>query len=365
VVEMAVTANDRLDLERVDVEAAHVVHHAIGARTGIEKDPVLATMFGHRDEHREAVLGEQLLGGLAFLHRRDRPSMPRDDGRPARRPLVGHEDIGHVVHQCRHCDRVDRFEIEDHRWLHLVESLVAVAMVGGRVVRAHHTIINHRGPWCSPCERTRIGRSPSAGVGSAAREVLHHAGDVIVRGAALLMPKDWNALRVRKAALFAVTARTAVIAAALTLVPAASAAEPVTVPRLVWLGCGGGFECATAQVPLDYSQPNGATISLALIRLPAPDPAHRIGSLPRFPVGTQEQATFISTYQQFDNKCLRRNATIMPHMATADVARDLDLLRQAVGIRRSRMTGSPMAATSASPTPTCSQDRSAPSSSMA
>ena len=40
------------------------------------------------------------------------------------------------------------------------------------------------------------------------------------------------------------------------------------------------FECgATAQVPLDYDQPHGATISLALIRLPATDPAHRIGSL--------------------------------------------------------------------------------------
>jgi hypothetical protein len=33
------------------------------------------------------------------------------------------------------------------------------------------------------------------------------------------------------------------------------------------------------QVPLDYDQPNGATISLAVVRLPASDPAHRIGSL--------------------------------------------------------------------------------------
>src|SRR5262245_46468055 len=41
----------------------------------------------------------------------------------------------------------------------------------------------------------------------------------------------------------------------------------------------GPFECGTVQVPLDYDSPNGATISLALVRLPATDPAHRIGSL--------------------------------------------------------------------------------------
>jgi len=41
----------------------------------------------------------------------------------------------------------------------------------------------------------------------------------------------------------------------------------------------GPFECGTVQVPLDYNDPNGATISLALVRLPATDRAHRIGSL--------------------------------------------------------------------------------------
>jgi pimeloyl-ACP methyl ester carboxylesterase len=212
-----------------------------------------------------------------------------------------------------------------------------------------------------------------------------------VTAAAIPMPKGWSGLRARTAVLLAAIA---VLAATLTFVPAASAARLDKVPQLVWLGCGGGFDCATAQVPVDYSQPTGAMISLALIRLPATDPDHRIGSLfvnpggpggsgvdlvraaasilwtpevrarfdivgfdprgvagsapiqcfasnaaeyrligplPRFPVGTEQQATYISTYEQFDDICLQRNASIMQHMATADVARDLDLLRQAVG----------------------------------
>src|SRR5687768_14699140 len=46
-----------------------------------------------------------------------------------------------------------------------------------------------------------------------------------------------------------------------------------------WVPCGDGFECATFRVPLDYDRPNGAKISLALIRLPATVPGQRIGSL--------------------------------------------------------------------------------------
>ena len=38
-------------------------------------------------------------------------------------------------------------------------------------------------------------------------------------------------------------------------------------------------ECAEFEVPLDYDEPDGATISLALARVPATDQANRIGSL--------------------------------------------------------------------------------------
>jgi pimeloyl-ACP methyl ester carboxylesterase len=40
-----------------------------------------------------------------------------------------------------------------------------------------------------------------------------------------------------------------------------------------------GLECATLSVPLDYADPGGERISIGLNRLPARDPAQRIGSL--------------------------------------------------------------------------------------
>src|SRR6266513_1036663 len=52
--------------------------------------------------------------------------------------------------------------------------------------------------------------------------------------------------------------------------------------KIAWSKCyaqQGPFQCGTVQVPLDYDNANGATISLAVVRLPATDPAHRIGSL--------------------------------------------------------------------------------------
>ena len=193
-------------------------------------------------------------------------------------------------------------------------------------------------------------------------------------------------------------AAAALLAAAGTAAtPAQAAAPALAVPVLHWTPCGAPFECATARVPLDYVQPRGATIGIALIRLPATDRAHRIGSLfvnpggpggsgvdfvraaatafwspevrarfdivgfdprgvarsapidcfksnaqenrlvgplPAFPVGRQQTVKFISIFEKFDANCLQRNATIIRHMATADAARDLDLLRQAVGDAR-------------------------------
>jgi pimeloyl-ACP methyl ester carboxylesterase len=43
--------------------------------------------------------------------------------------------------------------------------------------------------------------------------------------------------------------------------------------------CGNGFQCGTIQVPLDYANPSTKSISIAIVRKPATDPAHRIGSL--------------------------------------------------------------------------------------
>jgi hypothetical protein len=55
--------------------------------------------------------------------------------------------------------------------------------------------------------------------------------------------------------------------------------EGVPVPQLDWRDCDDGFQCATAEVPRDYSRPHGAKVRLALIRHPAVDQEHRIGSL--------------------------------------------------------------------------------------
>jgi pimeloyl-ACP methyl ester carboxylesterase len=183
------------------------------------------------------------------------------------------------------------------------------------------------------------------------------------------------------------------------LVPAAAQAVPAPrptptgppVPVLRWHSCDGGFQCATARVPLDYRHPRGATIRLAVLRHLATQPAHRIGSLfvngggpneqiegvlrayhnfpaalrqrfdiitfdprgfgystaircfrtpaaeskllaglPPFPVGAKQQAAWIRAYARFDALCAQRNGRLLDHDTTADVARDMDLLRQAV-----------------------------------
>lgn len=168
-------------------------------------------------------------------------------------------------------------------------------------------------------------------------------------------------------------------------------------PRANWSPCyrdyGYSFECTTVQVPLDYSNPGRAAISIAMIRLPASDPAQRIGSLflnpggpggsgfdfalsagpylysdevrarfdivgfdprgigrstalrcfgtPRqwtealtpfaYPTTPEEEAIWEGAELYVVDACERRAARIVDHMTTADVARDLDLLRQAVG----------------------------------
>jgi len=187
-------------------------------------------------------------------------------------------------------------------------------------------------------------------------------------------------------------------AAGLLAMPTAAAAPTQTaataaVPTLDWTDCGDGFQCATARVPLDYDHPRGARISLALIRLPAGDPARKIGSIfinpggpggsgvdfvraagpilysdevrarfdlvgfdPRgiigstplrcfetfdqalavlppmaFPVTRAEERIWVRSDRALARACARRGGAILDHMATADVARDLDLLRRAVG----------------------------------
>lgn len=48
---------------------------------------------------------------------------------------------------------------------------------------------------------------------------------------------------------------------------------------LAWTDCGDGFQCATLQVPVDWSRPTAEKVGIALSRLPAAAPDQRIGSL--------------------------------------------------------------------------------------
>lgn len=91
-----------------------------------------------------------------------------------------------------------------------------------------------------------------------------------------------------------VIGRIAAVAAAVALIVPAGAAtaeaapttsalersrvDRVPTPTLNWRACEYG-QCATVRLPLDYDQPKGSTVDIAVTRIPARDKARRIGSL--------------------------------------------------------------------------------------
>jgi pimeloyl-ACP methyl ester carboxylesterase len=54
---------------------------------------------------------------------------------------------------------------------------------------------------------------------------------------------------------------------------------PPPVTAVSWAPCGGTLQCGTVAVPLNYADPDAATIQIAVARQPARDPGERIGSL--------------------------------------------------------------------------------------
>ncbi|WP_394620422.1 alpha/beta hydrolase [Lentzea sp. JNUCC 0626] len=199
------------------------------------------------------------------------------------------------------------------------------------------------------------------------------------------------------------TVLAAAAALMITGTPAVQASGDVAVPRINWASCGPenpGFECASVKVPLDYDEPRGATTTIALARKPATDKAGRIGSLflnpggpggsgvnfalgagntlsanlkgrfdivgfdprgigksdplhcfaseaeldeffegvPGFPYQAAQERPFYDRYRSLGPEC-RDDQRIARHMSTADVARDLDLLRRAVGDRKLNYLG--------------------------
>ena len=179
----------------------------------------------------------------------------------------------------------------------------------------------------------------------------------------------------------------------------ANPSTTLLVPALNWSPCTGqgqaGFDCAMAQVPLDYTDPAGSSVALSLVRHAATDGPHRIGTLfmnpggpggqgtvdlpdwialfsptmrarfdiiswdPRgigdstavqcfanpddeakffegvpytaFPVGSAQKRAWLDRFETYGSICLQRNGALLSHTSTVDTAIDMDLLRQAVG----------------------------------
>jgi pimeloyl-ACP methyl ester carboxylesterase len=52
-----------------------------------------------------------------------------------------------------------------------------------------------------------------------------------------------------------------------------------TTGPLAWEDCGDGFECAVLDVPVDHAAPDGELVGISVIRAPATEPSERLGSL--------------------------------------------------------------------------------------
>jgi pimeloyl-ACP methyl ester carboxylesterase len=156
-----------------------------------------------------------------------------------------------------------------------------------------------------------------------------------------------------------------------------------------------GADCATAKLPLDYGKPSGAKTDVAVLRIKAKDQAHKIGTLfvnpggpgasgtqiaasapfflgkavlakfdvvgfdPRgtnfsdnvkcwkdfqsqdkdiralestsFPYGKKQTDAYVASAKAFGKACSTTGKPLSASMSTAEVARDMDVLRRAVG----------------------------------
>jgi pimeloyl-ACP methyl ester carboxylesterase len=162
--------------------------------------------------------------------------------------------------------------------------------------------------------------------------------------------------------------------------------------RLHWRACAHGFQCARLRVPFDYQRPAWRRFSLPVIKLPASDPARRIGSLvlnpggpggsgiqyalaarsvvspavrARFdvvgfdprgvgqsvpaihcltgpgldtylktnddPVTAAQLATVVTQSKLFAQGCEQRSGALLPYVGTREAAHDMDILRAALG----------------------------------
>lgn len=73
--------------------------------------------------------------------------------------------------------------------------------------------------------------------------------------------------------------------------PVVPAVQAPTPDPIDWTECGPGLDCATVEVPLEYTDPDGEQIPLAVTRHRATDPERRIGALFINPGGPGVPAT--------------------------------------------------------------------------
>lgn len=178
-----------------------------------------------------------------------------------------------------------------------------------------------------------------------------------------------------------------------TEVPESNAKPETTDPTnaISWKSCGDGLECGYLDVPIDYADENSATISLYLTKHIATSSSQRIGTLlvnpggPGFggsylagsanniyspailssfdiigwdPRGTgqsipaidctddydyffaggditpdtdQERADIVASTEEFTKACFDNNDELLPYVGTNNVARDMDMIRRALG----------------------------------
>lgn len=176
---------------------------------------------------------------------------------------------------------------------------------------------------------------------------------------------------------------TALLAAVVVVPPGAAAGA------LGWRPCGGELECSAVEVPVDWAEPSGRTISLDLARLPATGTHRRIGTvfvLPGGPGGSGVEdlrtsaGAFAALRQRFDvvsfaprnttdlgvvpvdcltggpwlsvprtpaeyaelgernwaavERCRSADPEFFDHLDSASVARDVEAVRQALGEER-------------------------------
>jgi len=161
--------------------------------------------------------------------------------------------------------------------------------------------------------------------------------------------------------------------------------------KLSWRGCGDGFECATMPVPLDYEDAGSDTIDVSVIRLKARKQSRRIGSLVLNPGGpggsgvefarqarqllpgeildrfdtvsfdprgvgesapvdclddagldrilaadpspddAAERKRLLDLSRDQAQSCQRKSGRLLKHLGTVDTAKDMDVLRTALG----------------------------------